>query len=80
MMTTASRHYRKHSLLRHSSLKRPMKLSSAPFCQGSSGSIKTTSIFGSRIEFKLLAEELRNERFEPTVPSQHGELGQLTLT
>lgn len=44
---TASCLVRNHSMLRHSSRKRPLKLSSVPFCQGLPGAMWAASIFAS---------------------------------
>jgi hypothetical protein len=61
MIALASALERNHSIARHSSRKRPLKLSFVPFCQGFPGSMNAVSIlsFGSpkfvtAIEWRLV--------------------------
>ena len=44
MIATASRLLRNHSMFRHSSRNRPLKLSFVPFCQGFPGAMKALSM------------------------------------
>ena len=53
MTTLASARERNHSTLRHSSRKRPLKLSLVPFCQGLPGSISAVAMPLSAIHSRM---------------------------
>jgi len=59
MTILASAQERNHSRLRHSSRNLPLKLSVAPFCQGSLGSINAVSMSWSTIHFSNGRDEVR---------------------
>ena len=79
IITLASRRLRNHSRLRHSSRKRPLKLSSAPFCHGFPGSISAvwTPAISSHSRIALLTNSgplsVSRKRGVPTFADQSGQ-------
>jgi hypothetical protein len=56
MIAAASRRVRNHSMLKHSSRSRPLKLSSVPFCQGFPGAMCAVSMPSAVVQRRIALE------------------------